>query len=92
MPVVSDGWQGPRRWGRIAAAGGVLAASFLGIALGLGLSQGSTQAPARSTPLTIRATRIGILKAFKNPLGHGTGSVTITANRYDSPSHNSDTP
>ncbi|HEV3212298.1 MAG TPA: hypothetical protein VGZ03_02770 [Acidimicrobiales bacterium] len=30
----------------------------------------------------IRATRIGILQAFKHPFGHGTGSVTIAANRY----------
>jgi hypothetical protein len=30
----------------------------------------------------LRATRIGILQAFKHPFGHGTGSVTIAANRY----------
>jgi hypothetical protein len=35
-----------------------------------------------SLPGHIRATRIGILQAFKHPLGHGTGSVTIAANRY----------
>ena len=39
-------------------------------------SQGS------SLPGHIRATRIGILQAFKYPIGHGTGSVTIAANRY----------
>jgi hypothetical protein len=35
-----------------------------------------------SLPGHIRATRIGILQAFKHPFGHGTGSVTIAANRY----------
>ncbi|HEY8081660.1 MAG TPA: hypothetical protein VIE15_06175 [Acidimicrobiales bacterium] len=35
-----------------------------------------------SLPGHIRATRIGILQAFKNPLGHGTGSVTLAAGRY----------
>jgi hypothetical protein len=29
-----------------------------------------------------RATRIGMLQAFKHVFGHGTGSVTIAANRY----------
>lgn len=35
-----------------------------------------------SFPGHLRATRIGILQAFKHPLGHGIGSVTIAANRY----------
>jgi hypothetical protein len=35
-----------------------------------------------SLPGHIRATRIGILQAFKNPLGHGTGSVTLASSRY----------
>jgi hypothetical protein len=35
-----------------------------------------------SLPGHIKATKTGILQAFKNPIGHGTGSVTIAANRY----------
>jgi hypothetical protein len=35
-----------------------------------------------SLPGHIKATRIGIFQGIKNPLGHGTGSVTIAANRY----------
>ncbi len=31
----------------------------------------------------IRATRIGILQGFKNPLGHGTGSVTLASTRFN---------
>ena len=38
--------------------------------------------PGSSLPGHIRATRIGIEQAFKHPFGHGTGSVTIAANRY----------
>lgn len=40
------------------------------------LSQGS------SLPGHIKATRIGMEQAFKDPLGHGTGTVTIASGRY----------
>jgi hypothetical protein len=35
-----------------------------------------------SLPSHLHTTWIGILQAFKAPLGHGTGSVTIAASRY----------
>jgi hypothetical protein len=35
-----------------------------------------------SLPGHIRATRIGILEAFKDPLGHGTGVITPASTRY----------
>ena len=35
-----------------------------------------------SLPGHIHATKVGILQAFKSPLGHGTGTVTAAANRY----------
>jgi len=35
-----------------------------------------------SLPGHIKATKIGIRQAFTHPFGHGTGSITIAANRY----------
>jgi hypothetical protein len=84
--VTADGWQGPRGWTRITIAGGLLAVSLIGIALGIGVTQPQGQHGLRSggssLPARIQATRAGILRAFKSPHGHGTGSVTITATRY----------
>jgi hypothetical protein len=37
-----------------------------------------------SLPGHIKATRIGMEQAFKDPLGHGTGTVTIASARYGS--------
>jgi hypothetical protein len=76
--------------------GAVAALVVLGGHLGSGGGAGTTgalnthlvkgiQSPfssSSSLPGHIRATRIGILQAFKNPIGHGTGSVTIASSRY----------
>lgn len=38
--------------------------------------------PGSSLSGHIRATRIGILQGIRDPLGHGTGSVTLASTRY----------
>jgi hypothetical protein len=40
-----------------------------------------------SLPGHIKATRLGILSAFKHPLGYGSGSTTLAASRYLTNSH-----
>jgi hypothetical protein len=66
--------------GHFGGGGGGSAAGTLTAhqTLGIGHPFGATS----SLPGHIRATRIGIEQGFKHPFGHGTGSVTIAANRY----------
>jgi hypothetical protein len=86
----------------LGGAGAILLLIFIGGHLGSGgggsgtahvLSSHVTKGIAgpfsagSSLPGHIRATRIGVLEAFKNPLGHGTGSVTLAKGRYSKHTH-----
>lgn len=90
-----------RPWGVVLGGGGaILALIVVGGHLGSGGS-GTTgalnthlitgiQGPfssSSSLPGHIRATRVGILQGLKNPLGHGTGSVTLASTKYNANSH-----
>ncbi len=44
-----------------------------------------------SLPGHIKATRIGMFSAFKNPFGHGSGSTNLAASRYSTTSKTSGT-
>jgi hypothetical protein len=50
--MTGDDWQGPRRWSRIAIAGGLLAVSLFGVALGIGLTQPQSRG-GQSLPLRV---------------------------------------
>lgn len=67
-----------------AVVGGVAASSSVPT-MAPSPSASSLFGPSSSLSGHIKATRIGILNAFKHPLGHGTGSVTIAAMRYRAP-------
>jgi hypothetical protein len=66
--------------GHFGAASGGGASNVLSRHLQQGIS--SPFGAGSSLPGHIKATRIGVLQAFKDPLGHGTGTITIAANRY----------
>ena len=44
-----------------------------------------------SLPGHIKATRVGMFSAFKNPFGHGSGSTNLAASRYSPTSNNAGT-
>lgn len=91
-----------RPWGVFAGgAGAIVLLIFLGGHLGSTGGSGATDvlsthvlkgvsspfSAGSSLPGHIRATRIGIEQAFKDPLGHGTGSGTLASSRYNSHTH-----
>jgi hypothetical protein len=45
--MTADGWRGACSWSRTAIAGGLLAVSLLGVALGIGLTQPPSRSPQR---------------------------------------------
>ena len=57
FPMTADAWQGRLRWSRIVVAGGLLAVSLFGMALGIGLSRsqhGSVQLGVKtSIPVSV---------------------------------------
>lgn len=66
--------------GHIGTGGGGSASSTLTNHVVKGVTNPFGQ--GSSLPGHIKATRIGILEAFRDPIGHGTGSVTLAATRY----------
>ncbi|HUD70034.1 MAG TPA: hypothetical protein VMQ40_07325 [Acidimicrobiales bacterium] len=62
------------------SGGGTSAASQLSTHASIGIE--SPFGSGSSLPGHIRQTEKGMLQAFKSPLGHGTGSVTLAASRY----------
>lgn len=81
----------------VGGAGAILLLIFLGGHLGSTGGSGATNVLSRhnltgisspfssgsSLPGHIRATRIGILEGFRDPLGHGTGASTLASSRYN---------